>query len=233
MKCWFNNFQVPFKAKISEKEVDSFQHAEQYFSDCYLMSTLDTLSHSENGRKILKNQIEYDDENPKLVNCYLYNKNGEKIKYTVPTDIALKGYEKLYEHQPNQLIRSVNVSVNEYEKKYKEKPLVSKLADTFNDYVFEKNQPSHFMKMFTGIEPTVNIAETSLNIDLSKHKEQVMEVFKRMEQEKEHSLVIGTGPKMLDGRTWHVYVLEDVDLENGTITVKNKRGNQKRTMNTQ
>jgi hypothetical protein len=36
---------------------------------------------------------------------------------------------------------------------------------------------------------------------------------------------------MLDGRTWHVYVLDDVDLKNNTITVKNKRGNISKTMN--
>ena len=86
------------------------------------------------------------------------------------------------------------------------------------------------MKVFTGIEPTVNIAEQDYNLDLHSYKEQVMELFKRMDKEKEHSLVIGTGQKMLDGRHWHVYVLEDVDLDNKTITVKNKRGNQMRTM---
>ena len=36
--------------------------------------------------------------------------------------------------------------------------------------------------------------------------------------------------KMLDGRTWHVYILEDVDLEKGTVTVKEKRGNKPREM---
>ena len=41
---------------------------------------------------------------------------------------------------------------------------------------------------------------------------------------------MGTGIKMLDGRTWHVYVVEDVDLNNKTITVKEKRGNNPKTM---
>ena len=87
------------------------------------------------------------------------------------------------------------------------------------------------MKILTGKEPTVNIAETDFNIDLSSRKAEVMELFKRMNEDKEHSLVIGTGLKMLDGRSWHVYVLQDVDLENNTITVKNKRGNRTKTMN--
>ena len=86
------------------------------------------------------------------------------------------------------------------------------------------------MKIFTGKEPSVNIAEQDFNMDLTGYRERVMEVLKRMDKEKEHSLLIGTGMKMLDGRTWHVYILEDVDLEKGTVTVKEKRGNKPRTM---
>ena len=87
------------------------------------------------------------------------------------------------------------------------------------------------MTILTGKKPTVNIAETDFNIDLDSKRNEVMELFKRMQTDKEHSLVIGTGLKMLDGRTWHVYVLEDVDLDKNTITVKNKRGNVVKTMN--
>ena len=86
------------------------------------------------------------------------------------------------------------------------------------------------MTILTGKEPTVNIAETDFNIDLSSKEDEVMELFKKMDKNKDHSLVIGTGLKMLDGRTWHVYVLQDVDLKNNSITVKNKRGNQTKTM---
>ena len=57
-----------------------------------------------------------------------------------------------------------------------------------------------------------------------------MNLFERMDKEKKHSFVIGTGVKMLDGRTWHVYILEDVNLKDGTITVKEKRGNKPRVM---
>ena len=86
------------------------------------------------------------------------------------------------------------------------------------------------MKTLTGIEPTVNISETDLNFDLTSKKDKVMELFKRMDKEKNHSLLMGTGVKMLDGRTWHVYILEGVDLKNNTITVKEKRSNTPRVM---
>lgn len=223
-----SNYPI-FKAAISDKDIDGFEHAKQKFSDCYLMTTLETLSHTKNGRKILKKQIEYDDNNPKLINCYFYNDNGVKEKYTVPTNAVVNGYDKLYIQQPNEIIRSMDISVAEYEKKHKSKPWICRVTSKFKTYPFENNLPSHFMKIFTGIEPRA-IAETDFNIDLENYREQVMDLFKRMDKEKEHSFVIGTGVKMLDARTWHVYVLENVDLDNNTITVKEKRGNKPRTM---
>ena len=225
----FFSVNIPFKAAITDKDIDGLKYAKQYFSDCYLMSTLDTLSKTENGRKILKEQIQYDDNNPQIINCKLYKENGEKEVYSIPSNSALKGYEKLYEEQANPIIRSVDISVAEYEKKYKAKPWICRITDAFKTYPFENNLPSHFMKIFTGKEPHV-IAEKDFNLDLNGYRNEVMELFKRMDKEKEHSFVIGTGVKMLDGRTWHVYVLEDVDLKNNTVTVKEKRANIPRKM---
>ena len=229
MLCRLNKFSIPFRASISDNDIDDFKHAKQAFSDCYLMSTLETLSHTPNGRSILKEQIEYDDKNPKFINCYLYSPNNDRLKYSIPTDTALGGYEKLYNSQPNEIIRSMDISVAEYEKKYKAKPWICRVTDTFKTYAFENNLPSHFMKVFTGVEPRV-IAEKDFNLDLNGYRAEVMELFKRMDKEKNHSFVIGTGMKMLDGRTWHVYELEDVDLANNTLPVKEKRANHPRKM---
>ena len=231
MKCSLNLFNVGFKSSITDSEITDFSKAQQHFSDCYIMTALETLSHSENGRKILKKQIKHDDYKPDVINCYLYAPDGYKEMYSIPTSFAVKGYEKLYKAQDNEIIRSIDISVGEYEKRYKAKPWICRFTDDFKTYTFENSLPSHFMKIFTGKEPTVNIAETDFNVDLSSRREEVMQLFKRMQEEKDHSLVIGTGLKMLDGRTWHVYVLEDVDLENNTITVKNKRGNITKVMN--
>ena len=137
----------------------------------------------------------------------------------------------MYQAQDNEIVRSVDISVGEYEKKYRAKPWICRFTDDFKTYTFENGLPSHFMKIFTGKEPTVNIAETDFNIDLESRRDEVMKLFERMSKDKNHSLVIGTGLKMHDGRTWHVYVLEDVNLENDTVTVKNKRGNITKTMN--
>ena len=221
---------INFCRSISDKEIDDFTNAKQHFSDCYLMTSLETLSHTENGRKILKNHIEHDDNNPYLINCFLYDPKGKRIKYAIPTNAVVKGYNKLYQIQENDIIRSMDISVAEYEKKYKAKPLICRLTDNFKKYEFENNLPSHFLKIFTGKEPTVNIAEQDINIDLSGYREDVMSVFERMSKEKNHNLIIGTGVKMLNGRSWHVYILEDVDLKNNTVTVKEKRSNEPQTM---
>ena len=118
-----NNYMnnIAFKASITDKEIDSLKDAKQYFSDCYIMSSLETLSQSKNGRKVLKKQIQRDDKNPNQINCHFYKKNGEKVIYKIPTNTVISGYEKVYEKQPNEIIRSIDISVNEHEKKYKTK----------------------------------------------------------------------------------------------------------------
>ena len=226
-----NNYMnnIAFKASITDKEIDSLKDAKQYFSDCYIMSSLETLSQSKNGRKVLKKQIQRDDKNPNQINCHFYKKNGEKVIYKIPTNTVISGYEKVYEKQPNEIIRSIDISVNEHEKKYKTKFFISDIRDNFKDYKFEFNLPSNFMETLTGIKPRT-IGETSLNINLTSYKEEVMELFKRMDKEKEHSFVISTGAKPLNGHYWHVYIIQDVNLENNTITVKEKRGNKPETL---
>ena len=72
MICCISSVNAMFRAAISGKDIYNFAHAKQHFSDCYLMTTLATLSHTPNGRKVLKEQIQYDDNNPKLLTCYLY-----------------------------------------------------------------------------------------------------------------------------------------------------------------
>lgn len=230
MKCSLLQSLTSFRSSITDKEIDDFSNAKQHFSDCYIMTTLESLSNSKTGRDILKKHIEHDDKNPHLINCYLYSPEGKRLKYSVPTNAVVKGYAKLYKSQKNDIIRSLDISVGEYEKRFKAKPWICRVTDNFKTYTFENNLPSHFLKVFTGKAPTVNIAETDMNIDLSGYKEEVMDLFNRMEKDNKYHLLIGTGAKTLNGRTWHVYILKNVDLEKGTVTVKEKRGNKPQVM---
>lgn len=230
MQVGFNRFNINFKGAISDKDIETLKGATQHLSDCYLMSSIESLTHSENGRQVLKNQIERDDDNPNIINCYFYTKNGEKEKYSIPTNKAVEGYEELYNIQENEIIRSLDISVAEYEKKHKSKPWICRLSEIFKKkYKFENNLPSHFMEILTGVNPRV-IAEQDFNLSLKSYKSEVMELFKQMEKEKNHSFVIGTGQKKFDGRRWHVYIIQDVDLQNNTITFKEKRKNELQTM---
>ena len=222
-------FTPVFKGSISDNDIESFKDATQVYSDCYLMSTLECLANSTNGRKILKESIHHDDAEKDNINCYLYAPNGKKEEFTIPTKNAIRGYEKLYKKQENEIIRSLDISVAQYEKKYNTKPWYCKITRPLKTFRFENNSPSNFMQSLTGIKP-ISIAEKDFNLDLRKYKNQVMPLLERMSKEKEFSFVIGTGIKKHDGRRFHVYVIENVDMEHQTITVKNKRINKPETM---
>ena len=225
MEVSIQNFIKPSSHPISTMDVESLRSVKQHFSDCYIVSSLEAFSNSSNGVKMLQNRISYSDKSLQTLKCCLYSPEGDKKYYYVPVSQALKGYEKLYQHQDNKIVRALDVSVNEYEKCYKTKPLICHIASFFKNFTFEFNIVSNFMKQLTGKEPTVNIAEKSLNINLKPYKEKVLELFKRMEKEKDHSFVIGSGIKKVDDKRWHVYVLEDVNLAENKVTLKNKRGN--------
>lgn len=224
-----SNIFPSFNASITNMEIASLSDAEQHFSDCYLISALDSLSQSSNGRKVLQEQIQRDVNNPEQLDCYLYTTEGVKERYTIPTQKAVEGYEQLYKHQSNDIVRSLDISVSEFEKKHNSKPWFCRIADKFREFKFEFNLPSHFMEIFTGVKPSVNIAETALNIDLKSYRKEVMELFEKMDKNKDHSFVIGSGIKKIDGRRFHAYVLEDVNLAENKVTIKNKRGNERKT----
>ena len=95
---------------------------------------------------------------------------------------------------------------------------------TYEIKKFENNLPSNFLKMVTGKEPTT-IAEKDFNINLTKHKTEVLDLFAKMSQEKDYSFVIMNGLKKFNNRRFHVYVIENVDMEKQELTIKNKRGN--------
>lgn len=230
MEVSVQNFIMPISHPICKKDVESLRSVHQHFSDCYIVSALEAFSNSSNGTKMLQNRISYSDDNLQTLKCCLHSPDGNKQYYYVPVSQAIDGYEKLYKHQDNKIVRALDISVNEYEKQYRTKPFVCRIASFFKDFAFEFNVVSSFMKQLTGKEPTVNIAEKSFNISLKPYKKEVMELFKRMDKEKEHSFVIGTGLKKVDGKRWHVYVLEDVNLEENKVTIKNKRSNVRKVI---
>lgn len=224
MKCVLNSNTMPnFTSSVSYSEIDELQSAKQYYSDCYLMATVDSLTNSYNGRRILQQQLECDTNNG-YVYCYLYSPSGEKERYTVPANTAVAGYESLYENQNNKYIRALDISVAEYEKKHSTKPLICRLSEVVKTFRFENNLPANFMEQLTGVKP-ITVGSTYKDLTLEDHKKELMPLFERMAKEKNYSFVLTSGYKKFNGRRYHAYIIEDVNLEKNTITVKEKRQN--------
>lgn len=225
MKCVLNNSNaVPiFGRSVSYKETENFKNAEQYYSDCYLMATVDSLTNSYNGRRILQQQLEIDNNNENI-NCYLYSPTGEKEKYVIPANTAISGYEDLYKNQNNKYIRALDISVAEYEKRHSIKPFICRLSEIVKTYRFENNVPAHFMEQLTGVKP-ITVGSTYKDLTLKGHREELMQLFQKMAKEKHYSFVLTSGYKKFNGRRYHAYIIEDVNLEKNTITIKEKRKN--------
>lgn len=225
----YNSQNVSFKSSITDSEIENLKQAKQSLSDCYLMAGLEALTNTENGKKILKTQIQHSDTNPGYIECYLY-KDGKGEKFSVPSASAASGYEKLYEVQDNEIVRALDVSIGEYEKKYKAKPLFCRIGDKLKTYKFEYNTVSHFFKTLTNKTP-YSIGEMDFNLNLKGYKKEIMPLLERMDKEKDFSFVMGTGLSFRkDFRSWHVFMVESVDLANNKIVVKEKRTNVAQTL---
>lgn len=215
--------------QLNDEEINTLKVSEQVFSDCYLVAGLDALTNTQNGQKILRNNIKQSQLNKNLMTYSLYSPNGKKDDITVYISPQNPKFEKLNKLQTNNTIKGFDISIIEYEKKYHTKPIICKIAGIFKDYKFENYPPSKFLKLVTGKEP-ISIAENKLNINLTKHKNEVLNLFEKMSKEKNYSFVIMNGLKKFNNRRFHVYVIENVDMEKQNITIKNKRGNVSQTV---
>lgn len=214
---------------LNDGEIAELQTAEQFFSDCYLTSGLDALTRTDNGRLILKNNIIKNDKNQNIITYSLYSPYGGKDNFTIDLKHTDKKFDKLKLGQSNKTIQGADLSIIEFEKKYNTKPWYCKLFSVFKTYKFENYIPSRFLKMMTGKEP-ITVAEKDLNIDLTDYKTEVINLLDKMSKNKNYSFIIMNGLKKLNGRRFHVYVIEDVNMKEKTITIKNKRGNIHQTM---
>lgn len=69
------------------------------------------------------------------------------------------------------------------------------------------------------------------NLNLKGYKKEIMPLLERMDKEKDFSFVMGTGLSFRkDFRSWHVFMVESVDLANNKIVVKEKRTNVAQTL---
>jgi hypothetical protein len=222
---------------LEEKEVSTVRDAYQQFADCYLLSTLDALSKTNEGRKIISQNIQRTEKTNWIETAFPnFISNFERFKVTFQNVFGKKetyeiGEKELgkffdvYKYQPNKIIFAMEIAMQKLVTQHPTKKSIFSRLRKLNKKNFEYNIPSNFMKMFTGKKP-ISIAEKHFNINLKGYKKEVLALLKKMSEtpNNNYSFIAGTGVKKLE-RYWHCFVVESVDYKNQIIYLKNKRSN--------
>ncbi|MBS4760809.1 MAG: hypothetical protein KHX03_08950 [Clostridium sp.] len=229
------------------------QQSKQIFSDCYMLSSLEALAHSTQGRNVLSDNVQrlclntsiksenfkdiFCKNTPSLENalnqCEVFRVRFKNVKGNQEDFFISQNnpkYSEIWAKQKNPVIFAFESAMSELLKKYPDKkPLISKIVFPFKKN-FEYNKVSNFMEMFTGKKPYI-LAETSFNLNLKPYKKEVYKLFERLgnTNSDDYSFVVGSGmKKMDDGRRWHCYTVLHVDNDKKRIVLLNKRTNEPR-----
>lgn len=179
---------------INFDEIISLRTAKQNFRDCYLVSSINALTRSENGRKILAQNILRDGENF----CIRFNNvNGQAETYLVKQPecdelILMDEYLNPVELKvPNHpIIKAIEVAMNKLLKFHPDKkPFLCKIPKCQEN--FEFNKVSNFLRMFTGVRP-ITINESGLKMTLKNNEQIADRMFKEM-HDRQGAFVMGTG----------------------------------------
>ena len=218
---------------INFEEIKSLQRVKQNFHDCYLVTSLNSLSNSENGRKILQNNILREGSNFKIK---FKNVNGNQEDFFITEkeidDLTLcdRFFNPIELKEPhNPIIKAIEVAMNKLLSKFPDKKsFINRLYKTNEQ--FEYNNPSRFMEMFTGITP-LNINEKSFRMSLRKNSDDAKGLFQQIGNTNNSSFIVGTGHHFIKGMTnWHCYTLEKVDNKANTIQIFDNRYQEPITM---
>lgn len=211
---------------INLSEIKTLQRVKQHFHDCYLVTSINALSNTENGRKILQNNILREGNNFKIK---FKNINGNSEDFFVTEreidDLILcdSFFNPIEIDEPhNPIIKAIEIAMNKLLKKYPDKKsFANKLYKT--NEKFEYNNPSRFMEMFTEIKP-ININENSIRMSLKSKSYAAKEILKEIGKNENSSFIAGTGHRFIKGLTnWHCYTLEKVDNKNSIMQIFDNR----------
>lgn len=217
---------------ITEKEIQGLNRAKQIFSDCYLVSTLNSLTRTDSGKKILQKNIQkslsQNSKEPlfKIHFPNVYNKPRDVFVYSNEIDdlYLVDKYYNIVRHgkEENSILKAVEIAMN---KLIDEHPLIKSLISRIPDSVekFEYNSPSKFMRMFTGKEP-ISINEHSISNTLKSKTDEVSAILNRIKKSNNNeNFVAGTGvnPSFPNLESWHCYVISKV--KDNHITLYNQK----------
>lgn len=218
---------------INLSEIKSLQRAKQHFHDCYLVTSMNALSNTENGRKILQENILREGNNFKIK---FKNINGKSEDFFVTekelNDLTLcdRFFNPIELKEPhNPILKAVEVAMNKLLKKYPDKKsFINRLYKTNEE--FEYNNPSRFLEMFTGVKP-ININENGIRMSLKNKIDEAKEVLEKIGNNETNSFIAGTGHKFIKGLTnWHCYTLENVNNANKTAKIFDNRYQEEITL---
>lgn len=211
---------------INLNEIKSLHRVKQHFHDCYLVTSINALSNSKNGRKILQNNILKDGNN---FNIRFNNVNGTTQDFFISekeiNDLTLCDRfcnPIVLETPENPILKAIEVAMNKLLKKYPDKKSFANRLYKTNEE-FEYNNPSRFMEMFTGISP-LNINENGLRMSLKSKVNETKDLLGKIGEQQQSSFIVGTGHHFIKGLTnWHCYTLEKVNNKDNTIQIFDNR----------
>lgn len=218
---------------INLSEIKSLQRVKQYFHDCYLVTSMNALSNTENGCKILQNNISREGNN---FNIKFKNINGKSEDFFISekdiNDLTLcdRLLNPIILTEPeNPILKALEVAMNKLLKKYPDKKSFANRLYKTNEE-FEYNNPSRFLEMFTGIKP-ININENSIRMSLKSKSDEAKALLEKIGKNKNNSFIAGTGHHFIKGLTnWHCYTLENVDNANKTAQIFDNRYQEEITL---
>lgn len=220
---------------ITNAEIEQLRKSRQIFCDCYLTSTINSLTRTKHGQEILKRNIHHCTDNGTYKIHFPNIKNHpedifvteKELKNLILVDRYTNPIEVETESHPIQ--KAIEVAINKLIEKHPGfKSLVCNFFSSVED--FEFNFPSKFMSLFTGQKPLV-INEKTLWMTLTSKETQVRKLFEEIGTQKDFHLVAGTGFKLKsEFEDWHCYTIDSFNLDNDAISLYNTRNGE--TINT-
>ena len=213
---------------INLQEINNLRYAIQYFQDCYLVSSVGVLSRTENGRRILSENIAHTNDgfkirfnniNGDVKDFFVTKKEMDDLvyldKYKNPIEINEK-----FPHNP--VIKAIEAAMNKLLEKYpSKKPWVCRIPEC--NEKFEFNKPSNFLEMFTG-RKSIKINESSWHLSLRTKRRESIDLFDKIGENTENSFVAGSSINFYKGvSNNHCYTIDNIDKNKRKIDLYDHR----------
>ncbi len=205
---------------ISDIEIQNLRYAVQHFQDCYLVSSIGALTNTNNGRRILTENISRTSDGFRIRFNNVYGKvedyfaTRKEMDSLIYMDEYLNPVKITVPHNP--IIKAIEVAMNKLIKKHPfKKPAICRIPSCHER--FEFNKPSNFLEMFTGKKPVI-LNESNFNISLKSKHDEAIELFKILALHPDNSFIAGSAMGFKKGIiNNHCYTITYTDNQNKQI----------------